>query len=1036
MNIEESKFLGLDLGIGSIGWGVLDFSAPMGDLKADGEIVGVGSCCFDVPETDKERTPTNQIRRAGRLMRRVLHRRALRKRDVRALCRRYGLLDDISPDDLNRKQLNPWKLRAEGLERRLTGEELAVVMIHIAKHRGFKSNSKRDRGANKAGETGKMLAAIERTQEKLSHYRSVGQMLAQDPEYAGRKRNRDQTFDRSILRSDQEAEIRLLFDCQRRSGNPAAGEELLQAYADIAFSQRPIKSSEHMVGDCPFIAGERRAALHAPSFERFRLLTRLVNLRISDGRAERKLEAAEIRAAEQGLGEQKGLSFKKLRGLLGLADHQRFVGVKPEEEKHDVAARSGSALPGTAALRGCLAEKIGKIAWAKLAADGAMLDEIAFVLAFRDDKEEIHKGLAAHSLPDDVFDALTAGVESGAFADFKKAASLSAAACRRLIPHLRAGMNYTQACAAEGWDHARQPRVSLQDIKNPIARKAITEALKQVRAVVKEHGLPGRMHVELARDLGKSAEERGKLEKGIKDRTAAKDKLRDEYAEHFGARPNGEDLLRYELWKEQNGRSLYSDTEIPLNSVVSGHNDVQVDHILPWSRFGDDSFINKTLCFAHENQQKKGRTPYEWLGDDEKKWAPFAARVESVKGMKGRKKRNYLLKNAKEREESFRERNLNDTRYASRMLMALLKQEFYPKERHGQAGSTLRVTARPGALTDLLRRGWGLQNIKKTADGERKSDDRHHALDALITAAAGDAALNQLTRRCQQAEAIGLPRDFGALPLPWPNFAEQVRKAVENVFVVRAERRRARGEGHAATIRQVKEIEGEHVVFERKPVDKLTEKDLANIKDADRNHKLVESLREWIADGKPKDRRPMSPQGHPIAKVRLRTTTKPAVSVRGGAADRGEMTRVDVFRKAKPKGGWEWFLVPVYPHQVMDKKSFPNPPNQAIQAYEDESRWPEMTEAYEFVFSLHPFSYVVVEKGGGKAGQGPIAGYFRGAHRGTGAITVSHPRSNLEQIAGIGARTLKSIRKFRVDRFGNLHEVKQEQRTWHGAACT
>jgi len=94
--------------------------------------------------------------------------------------------------------------------------------------------------------------------------------------------------------------------------------------------------------------------------------------------------------------------------------------------------------------------------------------------------------------------------------------------------------------------------------------------------------------------------------------------------------------------------------------------------------------------------------------------------------MKGRKKRNFLLKATSDVEEKFRSRNLNDTRYACRLLLNVLKADVQ------YDGVT--VAARPGPLTDRLRRAWGVQSLKKSPDGERKPDDRHHALDAVIVA--------------------------------------------------------------------------------------------------------------------------------------------------------------------------------------------------------------------------------------------------------------------------------------------------------------
>jgi CRISPR-associated endonuclease Csn1 len=254
----------------------------------------------------------------------------------------------------------------------------------------------------------------------------------------------------------------------------------------------------------------------------------------------------------------------------------------------------------------------------------------------------------------------------------------------------------------------------------------------------------------------------------------------------------------------------------------------------------------------------------------------------------------------------------------------------------------------------------------------------------------------------------------------------------EQVFVSRAERRRARGEGHAQTVRRVEAADDSLVVYERKAVDALTEADLDRIKDPDRNAALIASLRQWIRDKKPKDRRPLSPKGDPIAKVRLRTTKKVDVLVRDGVAERGEMVRVDVFRKKNKRDAWEYYLVPVYPHQVFDAEDWPEPPNQAIQADKPEAEWPNMTKGHEFIFSIYSFSFVEVEKPDGTF----IDGYFRQADRSTGAISLSSHYSRDKTTRGIGAKTLRSMKKVEVDRLGNRTEILREKRTWRGAVCT
>ena len=561
-------------------------------------------------------------------------------------------------------------------------------------------------------------------------------------------------------------------------------------------------------------------------------------------------------------------------------------------------------------------------------------------------------------------------------------------------------------------------------VGSPVARKALIEAVKQVKAIVEEHGIPDAIHVELARDVGKGIDERREIENGIEKRNKEKEKLRLRFKDDVGHDcTSAEDLLRYELWLEQNGRCVYSGVAISPSDITAQSNLVQVDHILPWSRFGDDSFHNKTLCTASANQQKRGRTPFEWYSTEKSAddWELFLARVRELPTLKGFKRRNYTMRDAGSAEEKFRTRNLNDTRWACKLLAECLKQ-LYP------ASDKRQVFARPGALTDRLRRGWGLQWMKKDEKGNRIPDDRHHALDAIITAACTESQLQQLTEAFKREEALGSPRDFRALDLPWPNFREDAFRAVESVFVSRAERRRARGEAHAATIRSVSERDGEQQVYERKRIADLKPADLDRLKDPDRNKATIDALRAWIEAGKPESSPPRSPKGDAIAKVTLLTNKKPDVIVRHGAVDRGEMARVDVFRKRTKKGVWNHFLIPVYPHDIVQRDT---PPVSSVPGDVEMSSWPGTGEP-DFMFSVFSMSLIEVVKADGEV----ITHYLRSLDRSTGALNMS-PHENLTIIRrSIGPRTAISIRKLHVDRLGRISKVQSEKRTWRGKACT
>ena len=513
-----------------------------------------------------------------------------------------------------------------------------------------------------------------------------------------------------------------------------------------------------------------------------------------------------------------------------------------------------------------------------------------------------------------------------------------------------------------------------------------------------------------------------------------------EAAEHLGRAVSDDELLRYELAKEQNFKCIYSSDPIEPKGVAANDSRYQVDHILPWSRFGDDSYINKTLCTTKANQDKRGRTPFEWFDAEktESEWMQYIARVEALKEVKGRKKRNYTLKDAAGVEEKFKARNLTDTQWATRLLAHELKRMFPALE------GERRVFTRPGAITSKLRRAWGLEGLKKV-DGERVPDDRHHAVDALVLAATTESLLQKMTKEVQQREKEGRQDDIFHVQQPSPGFRIDVTRAVygENgmggVFVSRAERRRARGKAHDATIKQVRALNGEKIVFERKAVEKLTEKDLENIpvpapygrvaEPKKLRDDTVEALRQWIAAGKPKDKPPRSPKGDIIRKVRVETKDNVAVELSGGTVDRGDMARVDVFRKKNKKGKWEFYVVPIYPHQIATMEE---PPDHAVKGGGEESEWAPLDASSEFLWSLYSMSFLEIVKSDGEA----IEGYFRSLDRNTGAVTVSPQVTSDEIRKGIGIKTLSSLKKFTVDRLGRKFEVSREVRTWRGKACT
>lgn len=1027
--IDDDLVLGLDIGIASVG------SALVKHGK-NPKILFVGSRGFEPSEEPKTKKLKNQTRREKRGLRRVIRRRAQRMRAIRAMFVSSNLLDNRFPDSFHNHQSapDPWRARAEGLDRGLTNSELAAALLHIAKHRGFKSNKKSDAGKNAPDDNKKMLGAIADNQALLSKYRTVGEMAFKDPKFDDRKRNRADDYGYTQARDDLQNEVRQLFQAQRRFGNRLASETLEQNFVDEAFFQRALQDSDDLVGFCVFETEQRRCAKAAPSFELFRFLSKLNHVRVRQGHAPaRRLTVQELSRAVDKFGTKtKSIKWKALAKTLALSGDAVFEGIDGKAMDRDVAASQGCAM-GTKTFF----DVLGPSGWNALNNDLSLLDRAAEILTFRDDLESIEKGLRdIPGLPSLVADALVTAAREGDFAQFKGTGHISAKAARAIIPHLLDGQVYSDACASAGYDHAAQRRIEVDDIKNPVVQRSMREAVKQCMTLIHEFKCrPGRIVVELARDVGKSAKERDEMTKGIDKRHSQKEKHRSELAEllKLSDRPSEDELLRYELWKEQKERCILSDSYIPCADILSDK--YQIEHILPRSLSQDNSYNNKILSTVKANQDKGRRTPWQWRGHaDPNWWEGFETRVRAL-NIKGMKKRNLLMRNFEERQQGFVERNLNDTRYVSRALLAVLKELYNDRDEPDPADSeylskTRRLFSRPGQITAILRRAWGLDRIKDRAD------DRHHGLDALICAAGkSEWLLNMLTREYQKLEEQNRARWAPPVPPPWDGFREDAIHAYDSVFVSRSEKRRARGEGHAATIYGRGEVDGKAVTYERKAVANLTKADLKRLKDADGgNMPLADALAAWLEAGKPQDAPPLSPKGDPIKKVRLVRSSVSGFPLNGGHVDNGDMVRVDVFSKPNKKGKPQYYLVPIYRHQVMTPSDWPTPPNRAVVAYKSEQEWTLIDTNFAFHFSLFPNSYVEIIKPSGEL----IEGYYRGMDRATAAINISP--QNLREIKNmwrsIGVKSLISFQKFTIDRLGRKFRALEEKRQWRGADCT
>lgn len=1084
MQLNDRVILGLDIGMGSLGWALIEEHPEtlektlVQKINPNGEVqFALGARLIAVPEDPKKKELLNVHRRQMRMQRRVIRRRAQRMRALRRLLSGYGMqsVEDIATfhhQPKNEKQRNPWQLRVEGLERRLTAEEWACVLLHMAKHRGFKSNSKRDRSGTDA-ETGKVLSAVEGLQKNMaaSAARTVGELFAALP----RKRNRKDSmgnanYSMTILRILLEEETDLLFAKQKEMGNPHTPQELRIAYKKLAFEQRPLQSVAGLIGPCAFMPHEKRAPRFAPTAELFRLVQRLGVLRLRTEAGERRsLTKEEIQRIAAECGKQKKLTYKTLRKILGLDPALTFDGLaygkqkengkEEDPERNDFVAKSGSACLGSYTLREVLGEQSALRLGTLRAGQGEhgrtplyCTDVLIKIISENDDIKIIEDKFSALPLKQEEQEKLLGAVKAGTFAFCRGTMNIGLRAMEAILPHMLEGANYAEACELAGFNHAQERLVDINDIRNPVVQHLLREVRRQCRTVMHEFGvIPGRVHIELLRDVGKSAEERRAIEKGQEQRRRERADARQYLAKEWDTSPeqvSSTEVQRYDLWKEQGeqcayhelwkhaGATVYSgeftEGRIPLHWLRDSANTTQIDHILPRSRTFDNSFHNLCLCCTSANQAKGNNTPFEWLGQkNPEAWHKWSVWVKGLRdngrGFKGLKRRNYLLENLDaEMEGRFHARNLTDSSYVARLVARWFRQEYAHMDIavEEEGAQPRRVFTRPGSVTDFLRKLWGVQGLKKDKTGERIGD-RHHALDALVVACCSEGMLQRITRVFQMQET---QYERPHMPPPWPTFREDMPGILDTVFISRAVQSKTTGALHKATLRAIrteKDEDGKDVkiLYERTFVGEksFTLESLGRIKDPHRCTDVIAALTRWIDQGKPQNSPPKLPSGDIIRHVRLRAKDaggrfSSGVELRRGSgiaqADNGDWARVDVYTK-----NGKFYLVPVYIKDVAEGRL----PVRAIVAHKAEAQWTLMDASYAFHFSLTKDCFVVT-----KGKKKDCEGYYTGADRTTAAISLSMAHDRQEQVQRIYVQNLLVFQKYQIDRLGRRHRVTSE----------
>uniref|UniRef100_UPI002FE0AEE4 type II CRISPR RNA-guided endonuclease Cas9 n=1 Tax=Helicobacter typhlonius TaxID=76936 RepID=UPI002FE0AEE4 len=882
-----------------------------------------------------------------------------------------------------------------------------------AKHRGY-GNKHAKTGSDK--DSGKVLSAIKVNETAMKDkYQSVGeylykefyQKLRLESEKKGNNitkefknvRNKKESYEHCVAQEQVRAELELIFAKQKEFGITFS-ENFESQIIETAFYQRDLKSFEDKVGKCVFYENENRAPKDSLSAMEFVALTRIINT----------LKNLEKKSKNLGIGETYGkdkiqeilkivldkgeMSYKELRKILKLNESILFA----KDSKLDYTKGMQEAekakfieLKNLKAFKKAMGGDFSKFPREEL-------DKIATDIVLIKSKENLAKKLQNYS-------ALSKEqVEALSNLNFAKHIDLSLKALDKILPFMREGLSYDEAVKKAGLQEHRKHKqkgeflIPLKDyepyLANPVVARALSEYRKVLNALLRKYGNVHKIHLEFTREAGKNYDERKKIEKEQREHFEANQKAIKQ-CEILGLPINGANILKMKLWIEQGECCVYSGEKITSKHFFDS-NALQVDHIYPYSRSFDDSYMNKVLVFAKENQNKLNKTPFEAFGNNKEKWDRILSLSANLPKQKQRRISN---KDFKDKELGFIARNINDTGYIARLASQWTKDclKFENLSENevtiaGEKGSSVHIEVVSGQLTSMLRHYWGL------GDKDR-NNHLHHAVDAVILAYTNNAMIEAFANFKKTQEQN--KRKFYAKQIaeseykakkaffePCKDFRSKVLEKIDSIFVSKPPRKRARGALHEETFYSFED-------------EKLLKK-----------YGGKQGVQKAIALGK-------------IRQVGTKIVSN------------GAMVRVDIFKDKKGK----FYAVPIY---TMDF-ALGILPNKAVAIGKDKDGvikdWIEMDSNYTFCFSLFKDDLILVKK---KEMEKAELCYFVSFDTSTASIQVEKHNNKFEGLSenekilysnatqkevvgkSIGIQNLKTFEKYQVSPLGEMQKAEFE----------
>ena len=785
--------LGLDIGTNSIGWAVLD-------LNGSGEIFDIramGSRIFSNGRNPDGKATLASQRRAARLERRQRDRYLRRRTVLMNTLVRFGLMPESKSEAKRLERLDPYELRARGLDEALDPFALGRAIFHLNQRRGFKSNRKTDSGEDGLIKSGIQALDLElarsnaRTLGEYLHKRIGANMTARArPEAEGS--NKSYPFYPS--RQNVEDEFEALWQAQTHFHPTLLTQEAHDAIHRVIFFQRPLKPVDP--GKCTFLDGEKRAPHAHPLFQRYRILTELAILRIIEDEhnqrpltmGERDLLLREMMGENKDRKPKKALTFQRIRKLLDLDPDAMFS--LEDARRTDIAGDlTGAALTAKG--------RLDRLKWAQMDAEARA--ELVDKLLHTEEEDELLAWL------EDVLglDQETARLLAEKTTLPSGHGRLSLRALELIVPVLEKQsrqdeygterpIRYDEACQVLGWHHSDrgtgagfglmpyygevlykstvdapktvEPEAAKYGwITNPTVHIGLNQLRLIVNKLIERYGPPHEIMVELSRDLKTSKKKKDEIKKEQAQNATKNKRWREELETEFGIpHPSHKDMMKMRLYDEMPAGykvCVFSGRMISRHQLLS--DEIEIEHIIPFSRSLDDSFMNKVLCFRDVNRKKANRTPWKEFARTDG-WDEIIERARLL----SRSKFKRFLPDYLKQDQDFLARHLNDGRYLCRVA----------KDYLSCVCKSDNIWVVPGQLTAMLRGKWGLHDPLNHGNVKNREDHRHHAIDAFVVACTSRSMLNRLSRAAGLAEEENRDSIVNDMPPPFERFDREATR--------------------------------------------------------------------------------------------------------------------------------------------------------------------------------------------------------------------------------------------------------------------